>query len=97
LFNLTGTWRPIERLSAFVRLGYFSSRDLIFARSEEIRSVSGTWLVDVSATVRDIGVPGLDLEVTVRNLFDKSYETPGTYGLIEGDPATFWVELRKRW
>jgi hypothetical protein len=97
LFNLTGTWRPVERVTAFLRLGYFSSRDLIFPRSAEIRSVPGVWLVDMSATIRDIGIPGLDLELSVRNLLDRDYETPGTYGFIAGDPATVWVGLRKRW
>ena len=97
LFNLMGTWRPVERLTAFARLGYFSSRDLIFPRSAEIRSVPGVWLLDVSTTVRDVGFAGLDLEVSVRNLLDRDYETPGTYSLIKGDPATVWVGLRKRW
>jgi outer membrane cobalamin receptor len=97
LLNLKGMWRPVKRVSAFVRLGYVSSRDLIFPRSTEICSVPGVWLLDASATLRDIGISGLDLEVSVRNLLDKNYETPGTYGLIEGDPATLWVELRKRW
>ncbi len=97
LFNLTGTWRPVERVTAFLRLGYFSERNLIFPRSAEILSVPGVWLLDMSATIRDIGLPGLDLEVSVRNLLDRHYETPGTYGLIQGDPATVWVALRKRW
>lgn len=97
LFNLTGTWRPVERVTAFLRLGYFSSRNLIFPRSAEIRSVPGVWLLDMSTTIRDIGSPGLDLELSVRNLLDTDYETPGTYGLIQGDPATVWVALRKRW
>lgn len=97
LFNLTGTWRPVERVTAFLRLGYFSERNLIFPRSAEIRSVPGVWLLDMSTTVRDIGIPGLDLELSVRNLLDRDYETPGTYGLIQGDPATVWVVLRKRW
>ncbi len=97
LFNLMGTWRPVERLTAFLRLGYFSSRNLIFPRSAEILSVPGVWLLDMSTTVRDIAVPGLDLEVSVRNLLDRDYETPGTYSLIKGDPATLWVGLRKRW
>jgi outer membrane cobalamin receptor len=97
LFNLTGTWRPFERVTTFLRLGYFSSRNLIFPRSAEILSVPGVWLVDMSSTVRDIGIPGLDLELSVRNLLNRDYETPGTYGLIKGDPATVWVGLRKRW
>ena len=106
LFNLMGTWRPVERVTAFLRLGYYSSRNLIFPfasrnlishRSAEILSVPGVWLLDMATTVRDIVVPGLDLEVSVRNLLDRDYETPGTYSLIKGDPATLWVGLRKRW
>lgn len=97
LFNLTGTWRPVDRATAFLRLGYFSSRNLIYPRSAEMLSVPGVWLLDASTTVRDIGIPGLDLELSVRNLLDRHYETPGTYGLIKGDPATLWVGLRKRW
>lgn len=97
LFNLMGTWRPVDRVTAFLRLGYFSSRHLIFPRSAEILSVPGVWLVDMSTTFRDIGIRGLDLEVSVRNLLDRDYDTPGTYSLIKGDPATLWVGLRKRW
>ncbi len=97
LANLMTTWRPLERLSTFLRLGYFSSRNLIFPRSTEIRSVPGVWLLDAATTVRDVGLPGLDLEASVRNLLDRDYETPGTYSLIKGDPATLWVGLRMRW
>jgi len=97
LFNLTGTWRPVEWASAFLRLGYVSSRDLICPRCAEICSVPGVWLLDASTTFRDIGISGLDLEVSVRNLLDKKYQTPGTYGLIEGNPATLWVKVNKRW
>ncbi|MHB9098553.1 MAG: TonB-dependent receptor plug domain-containing protein, partial [Syntrophales bacterium] len=97
LFNLTGTWRPLEKVTTFLRLGYFSSRNLIFPRSAEILSVPGVWLLDMSTTFRDIGIPGLDLEISVRNLLDRDYDTPGTYSLIKGDPATLWVGLRKRW
>jgi outer membrane receptor protein involved in Fe transport len=102
LFNLMGTWRPLERLTAFLRLGYVASRNLIFPlnpfpRRTEVVSVPGVWLLDMSTTVRDVGLAGLDLEVSVRNLLDRDYETPGTYSLIKGDPASVWVGLRKRW
>ncbi|MHB8773160.1 MAG: TonB-dependent receptor plug domain-containing protein [Syntrophales bacterium] len=97
LFNLMSTWRPVDRMTAFLRLGYFSSRNLIFPRSAEIRSVPGVWLLDAAATVRDVGIAGLDLEASVRNLLDRDYETPGTYSLIKGDPATLWLGLRMHW
>jgi len=97
IFNLTGTWRPFEKATLYGRIGYFSSRDLIYPRSGSLVSVPGVWLLDVCATVRDVAGSGLELELSVRNLMDRNYETPGTYDLIEGDPATVSVTLRKWW
>ena len=97
LFNLTGTWRPVERFTVFARLGYFSSRKVIYPKATEFRSTPGVWLLDMSATVRDILFPGLELQLSVKNVFDKDYETPGTYSTIEGEPFSAEVVLRKTW
>ena len=97
IFNLTGTWRPFEKATIYGRIGYSSSRDLIYPRSASFVSVPGVWLADLCATVRDVAGIGLELELSVRNLMDRNYETPGTYDLIEGDPAAVSVTLRKRW
>ena len=51
----------------------------------------------MGSIIKDIFYPGLDLEIAIRNLFDKDYETPGTYTTIEGDPLTVVLTLRKRW
>ena len=97
LFNLTGTWRPAERVTTFARLGYFSSRRLIYPRATEFRSTSGVWLLDLTTTIRDVVFSGLELEFSIRNLTDKEYDTPGTYSTIEGEPFSATVMLRKRW
>ena len=97
LFNLMGTWRPVERVSLFARLGYHSSAQLIYPRADRFSSVPGAWLLDLTATVRDIGLPGLDLRIAIRNLTDKHYDMPGTYTTIPGEPFSAEVALRKRW
>ena len=97
IFNLAGTWRPFEKATLYGKVSYFSSRDLIYPRSGTFVSVPGVWLADVCATVRDVAGSGLELELSVRNLMGRDYETPGTYDLIEGDPAMVSVTLRKRW
>lgn len=97
LFNLTGTWRPVKRVTAFVRLGYFSSRELIYPKADEYQSNPGVWLLDMSTTIRDIFYPALDLEIAIKNLFEKDYSTPGTYSAIDGDPFTLVLMLKKRW
>ena len=100
LFNLTGTWRPHERITTFMRLGYSSSRWLIYPRGEgweAFRSNSGAWLLNMSASVRDLFSRGTELTFSIRNLTDRDYETPGTYNSIEGEPFSVEVVLRKRW
>jgi outer membrane receptor protein involved in Fe transport len=102
LFNLTGTWRPSEKVTTFARLSYFSSRQLIYpdpsekSGSTEHPSSPGVWLLDLSATIRDLVLPDFE-EFSVRNLTDKEYDTPGTYSTIEGEPFSATVMLRKRW
>ncbi len=97
LFNLTGTWRPAERVTTFTRLSYFSSRKLIYPRGGQFPSTPGVWLLDLSATIRDVVYPGLDLGITIKNLFDKDYSTPGTYSNIDGEPLTLVLMLKKKW
>ena len=97
LFNFTATWRPFEKVILYGGIRYFSSRKLIYPKNESVVSVPGTWLVDACVTLRDLAVPGLDMEVSIKNLADRDYKTPGTYDLIEGDPTTVSVILRKRW
>ena len=97
LFNLTGTWRPIDQVTLFARLGYHSSTQLIYPRADSFTSISGAWLLDMAATFNNIVTPGLDLQISIRNLTNNHYEIPGTYSSIEGAPISGEVVLRKRW
>jgi len=97
LLNLMGTWRPVERMTTFLRLRYFSSRQLIYPRADSFRTYGGVWLLDMSATVKDILQPGLDLQFSIENLTNNRYETPGTYNTIRGEPISAQIVLRKRW
>lgn len=97
LFNSGVHWRPNRRFSAFGGLRYFSTRKLIHPRGEATQEVPETWLVDLNATVKDIGKRNLDLTLTVRNLLDDDYETPGTFSLIDGEPFSAQAVIRYRW
>ena len=97
LFNLTGKWNPVKRLGIFARLGYTSSRELIYPKAEEYTTCPGVWLLDMSGTIRDIFNSSLDLEISVKNLFDKEYVTPGTYTTIDGEPFKAVFTLKKKW
>ncbi|WP_373499499.1 TonB-dependent receptor plug domain-containing protein [Desulfococcus sp.] len=104
LFNLTGAWRPNEKFTAYVRAGYASERDLVYLDETDPDnpafrsfSASGFWTLDLNGTIHDVGYPGLDLELAVDNVANTRYETPGTYGLMEGPPASARITLRKTW
>lgn len=100
MFNLTATWRPVDRMSLYARLGYFSSRQLIYPRGEDddqFSSSPGVWLLDMSGTIRDVFVPGLELELSVKNLTNNHYETPGTYTELDGNGFSMEALFRMRW
>lgn len=94
LFNLNANWRPWESLELYTGLRYFDSRNLLFPGEEQPEKASEAWLLDMAATYKDVFVSGLDLEVSVRNLLDKEYQTPGTYSMIEGEPFSAQIMLR---
>lgn len=97
ILNITGKWKPLDNLTAFVRLGYVSSRELIAPRSNEILTADGTWVLDLAVTVKDVFLKGMELGCAVKNLTDRDYLTPGTYNLIEGPPFSLELTLKKRW
>lgn len=104
LFNLTGTWKPVERFTAYARAGYVSSRDLVYLDQTDPKSatfsavsVPGFWALDLNVIVHDLFYPDLDLEFSIDNAANAQYETPGTYGLMDGTPFSAQVILRKTW
>jgi outer membrane receptor protein involved in Fe transport len=97
MMNLMGTWKPWDRFRANLRLRYFSSRDLIYPRIRTYESSSEVWLVDMTVVIKDVFRKGLELDLAVKNLANRKYETPGTYTTIEGDPVSAMVTLRYRW
>jgi len=97
LFNLTGTWRPVDKVTLFARLSYHSSTQLIYPRANTFYSVPSAWVLDMTTTFNDIIFPGLDMQISIRNLTNNHYEVPGTYSTIYGEPFSAEVVFRKRW
>jgi len=96
MFNLTATYKVTERLTTFSNLEYFSSRELIYARSEEIDKASGVWLINAGATYNDFLTKDMDLTINLKNISNNRYRTPGTYSMIRGDGISGEVTLRYR-
>ncbi len=97
LMNLTATWQPLDRLTLFSRLRYFSGQELIYPRNEDRVPVSSQWLLDMNCAVEDVIFERTDLTISVLNVADSSYKIPGTYSTIEGAPFEFQIRIRRRW
>ncbi len=97
LFNLMGKWRPMENISLFSRLRCFSSSQLIDPRAETFETISGAWLLDFGAAWKNLVQPGLDVHLSIRNLLNERYETPGTYTTIQGEPFSASLLIRMNW
>lgn len=96
VLNLMAQWDPVDRLTLFTRAGYFSSVSVICPRCETTDAVSGVWMVDLKATLRDVGMTGMDLELFLWNITDRDYRLPGTYGIIEGEAFSGMLMVKKR-
>ncbi|WDN90723.1 hypothetical protein BuS5_03694 [Desulfosarcina sp. BuS5] len=96
-FNISGIWKPVESVIFSTRIGYFSSRRMIQPRTNKISTIHGSTIVDAGVTFKNFILNDLDLVVSCRNLFDRDYKTPGTYGSINGAPFETEFILRKRW
>ncbi len=97
LLNFTAEWTPMDRISLFCRTGYVSSQDVICSTCDTCDKVSGEWIADAAATVRDILLPGLDLRLYMKNITDREYNLPGTNSTIEGEPFSLQLMLIKKW
>jgi outer membrane receptor protein involved in Fe transport len=98
--NAGFSWKPLDNLDISCRLTYIDSQDFAHDDVEgfpEIRVVQGstsaTWLVDATATLHDVFCEGLDIQLAAKNLFDRAYEVPGTYSLIENAPFGAYLGL----
>jgi outer membrane cobalamin receptor len=97
LLNLTAEWEPLQGVSLFGRLRYFSEQELIYPRNESTITLSGAWLLDLTATAEDIMGSGFDMQCRIRNAADQDFELPGTYSVIEGESFRIQLELKKHW
>lgn len=97
LVNFMVRWEPLDRVSLFVRTGYTASIDRVCPTCVTKESIPGVWLTDMALTVKDLGGAGLDAGMYLENVLDKEYQMPGTYSLIDGEPFSVRVLLKKRW
>ncbi len=97
LANVSAEWEPIDRITAFLRVGYASSYPLVAPRNHGEAEVDSAWVADGALTVKRFPFPNSQLEFEIKNLTNRHYSIPGIYSLRKAKGTSAEVWLRMNW
>ncbi len=86
MVNASLEWNPLDRLMLAVDLKYEKSWRYSYDKGAQRGRVPGHVQVDMALSAKDTFFKGLDLQVTLKNLFSTSYDARGTYGPADSPP-----------
>ncbi len=87
---------PWDRGLLTVKGRYESAFSVFYDQGREREGYPAIWLLDLAFTQRDVVLPGLDLQLSVKNLLDRRWETPGTYSTLKGRPLSLYLGIDYR-
>jgi outer membrane receptor for ferrienterochelin and colicin len=94
LFNAGLLWNPLDRLDFSLCLQYADSMTSYYKQGELRYSTTPQWLLDAVITGRDVLFQNLDIQLALKNVFNKHYKVPGTYSPIEAAPFEAYLGLK---
>jgi outer membrane receptor protein involved in Fe transport len=94
LFNVGLLWGPLDRLDFSVRLQYADFRTYYYQKGDWYYSTSPTWIFDTAVTARDVLFQNLDIQLALKNVFNRHYKVPGTYSPIDAAPFEAYLGLK---
>ena len=97
LFNVGLLWGPLDRLDFSARLQYADSMTSYYKQGEISYSTTSQWLLDTTITARNVLFQNLDIQLALKNVFNKHYKVPGTYSPIEAAPFEAYLGLKWRY
>lgn len=96
LFNAGMTYSYSSELDFDIGGRYGDSALSSYVKDDVQVITPSAWVVDATVNRRNIFGPGLDLQLAVKNIFDRRYQTPGVYGPVEG-ALPFTAVLQLTW
>ncbi len=93
LFNVGADWDISNRFGLSFRLNYTGTRTFYYKKGILRYSTPALWLVDLTATARNVLYRGVNLKLALKNLFDRKYSVPGTYSPIKGSPFQAYIKI----
>ncbi|MBW2163061.1 MAG: TonB-dependent receptor plug domain-containing protein [Deltaproteobacteria bacterium] len=97
LFNVGLLWSPLDRLNFSARLQYADSIISYYKQGEISYSTTSQWLLDTTITVSDVLIQNLDIQLALKNVFNRHSKVSGTYSPIETDPFEAYLGLKWRY
>ena len=93
MINAGFTWTPAEKITLSLNAEYETSWDYFYAKGSEQETVSSNLQINTAIIFRDIR-PGLDLQLSIKNLTNNTNKTKGTYGPTDPPPFNGYLELK---
>jgi len=97
LLNIGLLWSPLDRLDFSTRLQYADSMTSYYKQGEISYSTTSQWLLDTTITVSDVLIQNLDIQLALKNVFNRHYKVSGTYSPTEADPFEAYLGLKWRY
>jgi hypothetical protein len=95
--SLRVSWRPWDALMLFGEAAYASERKFYRLSDQETVTCPETVLVDAGMVLTGPFLAGMELSLTVKNLFDRTVRVPGTHAVFESRPFSVALVLCRRW
>ena len=91
LFNAGIEWTPLDNMDIALRTRYVNSVEAWYDKGEVKFSSPARWEFDLTGTVKDVLINGLDFQASIKNMFDQQYRAPGAYGAITTMPIQAYM------
>ncbi len=97
LFNAEVIYRINKQYTIRAECRYVSERNAHYLLNETTEKYSDVWLFDLGLKVLNIFNSSLDADIFVKNLFNRKYMAPGSFGPVEGEPFSMGLKIEKTW
>ncbi|MCB2183993.1 MAG: TonB-dependent receptor plug domain-containing protein [Desulfobulbaceae bacterium] len=96
MMNASLNWSPTINTKISINMKYESSWDYTYDKGSQKRNVPSNLLIDATLTVSDLWQPGIDLQLSIKNILDNRFDARGTYGPIDSTPLNAYLGIKWR-
>lgn len=95
-FSAGAVYRLHDKYIFRARGRYVSERKARYLLEETISAYDDYFVIDAGVKILDI-FKGMDADLALTNLLDKSYDQPGEFGTVKEEPFSITITIMKKW